>query len=684
MKYKFLLISILGLFIISFASASVNYNQDWFNADSVYAKQWVMKSINNDTSFTYSSSYFASLDYFSDTPNVNDSLYVAISSNTLFSGFSPYMNVYMSGTTHGLAWEYWNGTLWKSLPSIVDSTNNLTQAGTITWEIPDDWELKVVNSINYYWVKIRISDNTGITEGGRESGYPYIRIQAIYVNSSDIVTPATLLANDTAGGWGVITKTDNLYIFKVPLYFQTGATFRVGATATDYGTDLQFGTKLKPIYNYFTTGLINDFNTKYSSGMQTAVYLSNVKFYHSVGDIYFGGSSASTINNVNFYSADGRSRLRVSGDATYNNCNFYSALTYGSPKFYRSNIYTIQYIMTQPDAIYKEVYINDIYPIRTDTGSLPTIEDSTIDIYNAYYHTYWLSSGNYYNQGYFENIDNTFPQNNKAAASSEGNYWTRDIFSHKLYLKVLNESNMPISGASVRLIDKYGNDALGINLSSAYPNAKYDTNQTTIIVSDSSNFTENKFYWILGEVMNVTSIPNATAIIVERGKANTVAFNINSAFTAPRFFLLDNTTTDSNGTISKAHVVEMTIYRNGSLATTKTVYYNPVTLTITKDGYKTYNSTFNITEKTNLIITLEKETQGDWNYSWIPEFKILNKSKHTILKITDNGDLAIAGNLYENTNSPPPGVNIIWKIGNLIWLDDMGNLYLNKIYILTI
>ncbi len=104
-------------------------------------------------------------------------------------------------------------------------------------------------------------------------------------------------------------------------------------------------------------------------------------------------------------------------------------------------------------------------------------------------------------------------------------------------------------------------------------------------------------------------------------------------------------------------------------------------LTITKNGFVDYNAVVNLTESMKMVIALE--SQPDWNYSWIPEFKILNNSKHTIFKITDDGNLAIAGKLYENTNSPPPTANIVWKFFDFMWLDDLGNLYIKGVIYLS-
>jgi hypothetical protein len=141
--------------------------------------------------------------------------------------------------------------------------------------------------------------------------------------------------------------------------------------------------------------------------------------------------------------------------------------------------------------------------------------------------------------------------------------------------------------------------------------------------------------------------------------------------------LIVNTTSDSNGTVVEQNITKRFFEVNGTSVLPEN-NSSPFTIIISKTGYETYQTTFNITDKIDWTIALEG--QPAWNYSWIPDFKILNQTKHTIFKITDDGNLAIAGNLFENTNSPPPGVNIIWSLFDFAWLDDMGNLYLNKLY----
>ena len=67
---------------------------------------------------------------------VGDALYVASASQ--FSGFTV-----TSGQSAGgggtFAFEYWDGTAWTSIPSVLDSTAGFTVVGSLSWPIPGNW-----------------------------------------------------------------------------------------------------------------------------------------------------------------------------------------------------------------------------------------------------------------------------------------------------------------------------------------------------------------------------------------------------------------------------------------------------------------------------------------------------------------------------------------------------------------
>jgi hypothetical protein len=56
-----------------------------------------------------------------------------------------------------IAWEYWNGTSWASLPSLTDGTNGFKNSGTndVTFSIPTDWAKTTVQGKTAYWIRAR-------------------------------------------------------------------------------------------------------------------------------------------------------------------------------------------------------------------------------------------------------------------------------------------------------------------------------------------------------------------------------------------------------------------------------------------------------------------------------------------------------------------------------------------------
>ena len=74
-------------------------------------------------------------------------------------------------------------------------------------------------------------------------------------------------------------------------------------------------------------------------------------------------------------------------------------------------------------------------------------------------------------------------------------------------------------------------------------------------------------------------------------------------------------------------------------------------------------------------IEFHSENGHGWDYSQPLAWRVLNETGTTILKLSTSGNLAIAGTLYENTNSPPAEATIIYNMNNTFWLADNGDLY---------
>lgn len=98
------------------------------------------------------------------------------------------------------------------------------------------------------------------------------------------------------------------------------------------------------------------------------------------------------------------------------------------------------------------------------------------------------------------------------------------------------------------------------------------------------------------------------------------------------------------------------------------------------DSFTTYYWSVNTSDSSSTSAwdndTYHFITGSGWNYSQSLSWKIINSTDYTILKLSSSGNLAIAGELYENTNSPPPGNTVVFQMNNTLWLTENGDLYL--------
>ena len=97
------------------------------------------------------------------SPNVGDAYYFG--EEVIFSEMDITISQAGSGTWD-IVWEYYDGTDWTSLSSVVDDTSDFTTANTntVSWDIPSDWtSTKVDKSSGLYWVRARLDSFTDIT-----------------------------------------------------------------------------------------------------------------------------------------------------------------------------------------------------------------------------------------------------------------------------------------------------------------------------------------------------------------------------------------------------------------------------------------------------------------------------------------------------------------------------------------
>jgi hypothetical protein len=87
----------------------------------------------------------------------DDALYIGADSP--FSKFEFNIGTARGGTMD-IVWEYYNGSSWVPLPSIVDGTSGFTNTGAsdIEFFTPTDWTSTTVNSTAAYWIRGRVTN----------------------------------------------------------------------------------------------------------------------------------------------------------------------------------------------------------------------------------------------------------------------------------------------------------------------------------------------------------------------------------------------------------------------------------------------------------------------------------------------------------------------------------------------
>jgi len=95
-------------------------------------------------------------------PVVDDAYY--------FGGDSPFDTLTINIGTQGngtwvITWEYWNGSTWVELGSVVDGTSAFEATvgnHDVTWAMPTSWNTVAVDGTTAYWVRARVSSYTAI------------------------------------------------------------------------------------------------------------------------------------------------------------------------------------------------------------------------------------------------------------------------------------------------------------------------------------------------------------------------------------------------------------------------------------------------------------------------------------------------------------------------------------------
>lgn len=634
---------------------------------------------------------YTNYDLFSDTAVVDDFVFICMSAP--FSGFYAVgLTTPIASVSHTFYFEYYNGTCWTNFTDLTDSTNNFTQAGYINWTQPTDWETWGITSnvasksggYAQYLLKIKIATLDTWTEGGHLTGYQYARQKYIYLNDGGSHTPASLYADDVAGGWGVITKKgDYAYDISCGFYFRSG-------TFTFNAVKIQIGDAGSPNYVpfrvYGTILLCNDGGIYMSDDLASSFIVYSKG---ALGTMSFYPNKASALYNLyiaqpwdTHYSRFATGSYGGTGQMQWYNVLIGSMMyPTGSFNFNRINFQNIQYLLSAGDTIYNSCIFGKTF--SKDPSYAPVITRPLFDGGSTANHD-WMSQYNpasITRQHHMDVISGSWTKGNKWKCVVDDYNPTSTVHSHiMIYSQYLNVDVFDVNGtalsnATLSLKNATGFSVLWEDLPVVLTSTPSDATDTSWVVNDSSllSLGDKILFW--GEIINITNIAGNT-LTVERGLYNSSrVYGLRDYFVPLRRQVVSM---NINETQDEIYVLERVYYKyslDGGVTSTGNLYkdYGATTITVSKTNYTTYNATLEIRDELDLTVSLKSHV---WNYSPPYAWHILNLTDTMILKLTRDGDLAIAGELYELTNTPPPGDTVAFQINDTLWLTKSGDLYI--------
>lgn len=691
----FLVLIVLGFITIISAVPYTEYNG--------LAYPYLLFNCNNtfdSTNTCYGLKFYnQATDFFSDTATVNDSFVVFAHQGSIgldsiglnlgkFQGLSVTVNTPLSASNINITWEYAcknscnvYTNVWCPFENVTDGTNNFQNSGNITWNIPKDWinYNRIQYGANYYYygfiARARINSISGLSEGGNTPAYGIKTFDGdLNFYQYPVLNFSYMAYLDDINGWNCIDNTTTQFFIKCDLAIRNYSTVLISKNEQvtfdknihfhNYG-NIQLGSLLSGDKVYDGTDII--FDQYYGDYLRT--YLtsqSNSTFYNSqikgIGNICnsFWGANIGYVKGNKIYDTFFQSFRNLNFNNNYNSISgvkAYNAMVenpgavidglvgYGGSYSTRPSINNIGHYIHRWDMSAVTASPMNPYFAYNDNFYMFVV-DSNFGGFNDTYKAYW-----------------NYPGNNNSI------YITNSIL-----LRAVDSNGNPIFNATLNITDNLNNNYIFYSNEDGYFGI-YSGNVTTgysnAIIDSSKTYTPNSLFF--KEIYLTGGKGHGERKIIMVNNTNTI-INVSSTYlnfpdSTTRYIIVPYITT------KKLYPTNTGVTASWS----SSIDYNNFTFVISKQNYTTLSYTANIDNKAidSVVVLNEGDgtTTGIWNYSIAPVFAIRNQTTTTVFKISPTGDLAIAGDLYEHTNSPPIK-KIIWKIGDLIYLTVDGDLYI--------
>ena len=422
------------------------------------------------TSFGTNKAGITDIDYFADNADIGSCLYLAqnVFYQPGFTGAIFNVGTAITATSITLKQEVKDRrtNTWVQIPHVTDETQGFTVLGSkkLKTQSPYWWMPANVNNIkssgfDFIWMRIRISDVVGLSEGGANSSVSVKLIGDRFIISGgtaqDPVTMTDIYNASVSGNWEAITCfSTNDYLAAGKIFFLWGFyIYLSGGCVFKSTNEIILG-----LPGFFTgdnnANNIAQFGEPYWTnmlGIRGSVVMMSAWGYSY--NVYWSGAY-----QFKYYNS---CLLLVAGQTANYSCNFefVSSIVgqfsdyYGSMVFYGGNknyFYNSSLLMQANSYLAPNGY--DWTFSNSTFGSLSAYQDSVgIIARDTKIDTAWCMNGT--KVVLFDCIYSTLGMGMYYESSTNAYIYVH----YSLNLSITNESGIPISGAIINITDKDGN-----------------------------------------------------------------------------------------------------------------------------------------------------------------------------------------------------------------------------------
>jgi len=503
------LIIFLALVVLVYILANA-YSKPSITFDNTIYPAVIFRYYASNNSYSSNLASLSSFQLFSNNAQPGDMIYFGIGIYNTYPS-PPWHDLYFSistplqGSNIQLVWEYWNDSAntWTPIPNLVDGTNGFTKSGWVTFPIPPYWynglyyDTVKVNNVGSLWVRVRLVSGT-VTNGGAVNQRVQIHDYTLTIENYPSINFSYIYKVVKQNGWNIMQNpNNNTYIIFCNIKF-------VNSTLYSSKEFIQIGTQERPMtiqgdsrtWLYFGRLASNGVGI---DGSELYLYTKGTRPHLSIGQFYFYGSRFTKFGG-GAYPPTFPWNVSIIDSQLVSDTMFY--FPSGSNGTLTRVLYSVPYyiyIYSGSISINQLILPSYAQGVLAGAGS-PAVVSNVV-----------FSSGQYLNRFYDAWVDLVdcviSPSQILSSIPTGRDVWVRKRYSFNL--KLIDKNGNPVSGATVKLYDTYGNlvFSLTTNSTGQIPTQYITTYITWWNMSENWSKRHEKYYTPFTLVVSHPSYP---------------------------------------------------------------------------------------------------------------------------------------------------------------------------------